>query len=333
MSIYRIPLSNGTFEGDNNVYLFADGPETVLVDTGDWLGATREQLVAGLADRGVAPSAIDRILLTHWHPDHTGLAGQLQAESGATVHVHTADAPLVAGDGRAWGEMQARQQALFDAWKMPAGAREALADRLGETTDREQPDPTVESFEGGDTIQVNDHELVVVHASGHAKGLCMFELSREGSTEVLSSDALLPKYTPNVGGADVRVAQPLSAYLGALEGMIAADYDRAWPGHRAPIEHPTDRAQAIIDHHEERAWRVLDVLSGQRATTTWEVSAALFGELEGIHILHGPGEAHAHLDHLQDAGTIVADERGYRCTPETDQALVELDTARWPLRR
>jgi hypothetical protein len=65
----RIALSNAAFEGDNNAYLFADGRETTLVDPGDWMATTREQLARGLADRGLEFADVDRILLTHWHAD------------------------------------------------------------------------------------------------------------------------------------------------------------------------------------------------------------------------------------------------------------------------
>jgi hypothetical protein len=67
-----------------------------------------------------------------------------------------------------------------------------------------------------------------------------------------------------------------------------ADYDRAWPGHRDPIDDPTARAELIIYHHEERAWRVLDALPRKCPCDTWTVSDDLFGELKGIHILTAP---------------------------------------------
>ncbi|MFC6723846.1 MBL fold metallo-hydrolase, partial [Halobium palmae] len=94
----RILLSNSTFEGSNNVYLFADGPETVLVDTGDGEDGTRDELRSRLGEYDVAVADVDRVLLTHWHHDHVGMAAEIQAESGATVHVHARDADLVAGD-------------------------------------------------------------------------------------------------------------------------------------------------------------------------------------------------------------------------------------------
>lgn len=43
----------------------------------------------------------------------------------------------------------------------------------------------------------------------------------------------------------------------------------------------------------------------------WTVSAHLFGDLDGIHVLHGPGEAYAHLEHLRDAGAVVITDRKY----------------------
>ncbi|MHB9286705.1 MBL fold metallo-hydrolase [Halobacteriales archaeon Cl-PHB] len=325
----RISLSNSTFEGDNNVYLFADGAETVLVDTGDWTAASRDQLEAALADQGLAFGDVDRILLTHWHHDHTGLAGDIQAESGASVHVHAADAPLVAGDEDAWDAIHRRQETAFEAWGMPEAKREVLREWLT------MPDlantPEVTTFEDGETFIVNDHRLDVVHTSGHAAGLSMFELALGGESVVLSGDALLPVYTPNVGGADIRVDDALAKYVRALRQIAAADYDRAWPGHRDPIDDPADRAETIVDHHEERAWRVLDAVRAHQPVDTWTVSDALFGDLEDIHILHGPGEAHAHLEHLEAAGDVVKTAEGYRLADGVAEELEATDSQRWDL--
>ncbi|WP_226004435.1 MBL fold metallo-hydrolase [Natrinema salinisoli] len=326
----RISLSNSAFEGDNNAYLFADGRETVLIDTGDWMATTREQLEAAFADRGLAFADVDRIFLTHWHHDHCGLAGEIQAESGAEVYVHADDAALVEGDEDAWEEMHDRQKRYFDEWGMPEDQQAVLLERMadGETTVEA---PTVTTFEDGDVFSVGDTELEVVHTSGHAAGLSMFEADLEGERQVFSGDALLPVYTPNVGGADVRVENPLEKYLRALQGIVDAEYERAWPGHRDPIDDPADRAQYIIDHHEERSWRVLDALDRLGPCDTWTVSADLFGDLEGIHILHGPGESYAHLEHLERAGTVVREGREYRLADGVSEELAATEEERWEL--
>ncbi|WP_137289271.1 MBL fold metallo-hydrolase [Natronorubrum halophilum] len=329
----RISLSNSAFEGDNNAYLFADGAETVLIDTGDWMETTREQLEAAFDERGLGLADVDRIFLTHWHGDHTGLAGTIQAESGAEVCVHAADAALVAGDEDAWAELHELQERYFEQWGMPEDKRAVLLEFMadGEATTES---PSVTSFEDGDSFSVNGTELEVVHASGHAAGLCMFELSGDGGDaprEVVSGDALLPVYTPNVGGADVRVDNPLEKYLRALRRIVDADYDRAWPGHRDPIDDPADRAQYIIDHHEERSWRVLDALDRKGPCDTWTVSDDLFGDLESIHILHGPGESYAHLEHLERAGTVVRDGATYRLAADVADELAAMDEKRWEL--
>jgi glyoxylase-like metal-dependent hydrolase (beta-lactamase superfamily II) len=326
----RIALSNSAFEGDNNVYLFAGGEETVLVDTGDWMDATREQLQAGLADYGVTFADIDRILLTHWHHDHTGLAGEIQAAGGATVHIHEADAALVAGDEAAWADLTAAQERYFDQWAIPEPRQAILRDIFTSHEDVE-PRPDVTRFEDGATFTVGDIELRAVHTSGHAAGLCLYEIHGDGPVSVLSGDALLPVYTPNVGGADVRVEQPLEKYLRALSTIVEADYERAWPGHRDPIDDPADRAATIIHHHKQRAYRVLDALRRRGPSDIWRISADLFGELEEIHNLHGPGECYAHLEHLERAGEVVSEGNEYRLAEGVAERVRERDDGIWPL--
>lgn len=306
----RISLSNSAFEGDNNVYLFTQGSETVMIDTGDRMKSTRDQLAAKLADHGVGFADIDRVFLTHWHGDHTGQAGAIREQSGAEILIHERDAPLLEGDQAAWSDMETLRESYLEEWGVPPEKKRALLDLMpgSEMVGKSTP---VSTFDDGDVFSFNGIELEVVHTPGHADGLCMFELNREGVTELFSGDTLLPVYTPNVGGADVRVNAPLQNYLRALRGIAETDYVRAWPGHRGTIDDPAQRAEHIIQHHKDRAWRVLDTLRRRGSCDTWTISTELFGTLEGIHILHGPGEAYAHLNHLAQENIISKDGNEY----------------------
>jgi glyoxylase-like metal-dependent hydrolase (beta-lactamase superfamily II) len=306
----RIRLGNSVFEGKNNVYLL-QGEETVLVDAGVATEPTRTDLVDGLADYGVEFADVDRIFLTHWHNDHSGLAGEIQQAGGATVYAHEADAALISGEESSLLEERSRQQEMLEAWQLPEKPREELLAFL-EGSELRGENVDVTPFTGGDTFDVNGMTFESVHLPGHAAGLTAFAFEREGRREAFVGDAILPKYTPNVGGADVRVAAPLEKYVDSLVEIVARDWDRALPGHRDPIDDPAGRAREILAHHRERTANVVDVLERHGACDVWTVSHHLFGELETIHILHGPGEAFAHLDHLARHGIVERDGTEYR---------------------
>lgn len=322
----RVRLSNTVFEGRNNAYLFPETP-TTLVDTGVMVEATQTQLEAGLADHDVGFADIDRVLLTHYHADHSGLAATIREAGEAEVYVHSADAALVERDEASWGELRQLMQDCFTAWGMPDGARDALLAYLDGGESLYGSAVRTQQYAEGDRFGVATGELEVRHYPGHTAGLCGFVYG----DEVLTGDALLPHYTPNVGGADVRVEQPLADYLETLERIAAAGFSRAWPGHRDPIASPTDRAREIIDHHESRAYRVLSVLDEIGPADAWTVSAELFGELENIHILHGPGEAAAHLEHLERAGDVTATPAGYQLTAGVGEQLRAMTGSQWAL--
>ncbi len=340
----RIQLGNTVFEGENNAYLI-DGGVTALVDTGVATPDTRTELEAGLADHDVGFTDVDAVFLTHWHPDHAGLAGEIQAAGDAEVFIHEADASLVDGSERHFAEDDETQTAVFDRWGMPDESRERLREFFSTVgTGLRGRDATVTPFTDGETFDLGAITLTAVHLPGHTAGLSGFafdprELSAnetggdasdrtehgvgdEDPVEAFTGDALLPQYTPNVGGADVRVTNPLETYADSLARIVALDWGAAHPGHRERIDEPGHRAAEILAHHRHRTRRVLDVLAAGPATV-WEVSAALFGDLEAIHVLHGPGEASAHLDHLAAAGVVERDGIDYRLV-DPDPAVDEL---------
>ncbi|PSP75445.1 MBL fold metallo-hydrolase [Halobacteriales archaeon QS_1_68_20] len=306
----RISLGNTEFEGRNNAYLFT-GDRTALVDTGLSTPAVREDLEAELASRGVDVTDLDLILLTHWHHDHAGLAAAFQRESDATVRVHADDAGLVSGDEGEVARLEDARDRLLEAWGTPKDQRDALVAFLDASEDKAGAPATVDSLSDGETVQVGDDTLRAVHAPGHTEGMTCYV--REDGT-ILTGDALLPSYTPNVGGSDPRVEDPLGTYLGVLVDLVEAGYDRAYPGHRDPIDDPAARAREILDHHRDRARRVIEILGERGTTDAWTVSSALFGDLEGVHIIHGPGESYAHLEHLRREGLVEQTDEGYAAT-------------------
>jgi len=316
-----IPLGNRAFEGRNDSYLLGidPGAETTLVDTGVAVPDTREELRAGLARHGLEFADVDRVLLTHHHPDHCGLAGEIQADSGCSVHVHEADAPLVAQAPAAMAAQEDRLRSCIEDWGMPEDARTELLGFLEGSAHIQGDPPDVTTFTDGATFDLGSVELEAVHMPGHAAGLAGFAVDGRDGEEVFSGDALLPYYTPNVGGADTRVEDALAKYLDTLADIVARDYTRAWPGHRGPVVDPPGRAADIVAHHRERTDRVLDVLR-EGPATPWAMSAELFGSLSAIHILHGPGEAHAHLAHLEAAGIVARDGRQFELRDD-DPAL------------
>lgn len=328
----RITLGNDEFEGRNNAYVLADDErdELALVDTGIATPDIRDQLRVGLEERGYAFSDVDDIVLTHFHVDHAGLAGEIQAESDATVYVHEADAPMVERDPDAIAAVERRRRAYLDEWGVPEDERAELLAFFEEAISIEGNGASVMPIDDGDRLEVGGYTLETIHAPGHAAGLCCFGIldrpasaptdvpSEPGESEVFVGDSVLPVYTPNVGGADVRVDRPLEKYLSTLRNLASREDDRFWPGHRDPIENPRERALEIFDHHRERSEKILGVLEVHGPADAWTVSGHLFGDLEGIHIVHGPGEAFAHLDHLTHEGVLEKEQGVYRMQESVD---------------
>ncbi|WP_248895366.1 MBL fold metallo-hydrolase [Haloplanus halobius] len=151
---YYVDVGAFDVPGYGSVYLL-DAERPAVVDTG--LGTNVDRVVGALDELGI--DALDTILTTHVHLDHAGGAGHLLDHyPDATVLSHDIGVPH-----------------LIDPSKLVAGTKAAVAEQWKYYVDpKPVPEDRIEGIEGGDTVDLGDHRLDVVHAPGHAPHQVMF---------------------------------------------------------------------------------------------------------------------------------------------------------------
>ena len=232
---------------------------------------------------------MERIAITHFHPDHVGAAADLVELTGAPVFQGADDYDQCL---RTWGELRV-------TGRMPDYLRV-----------HGTPEEDVQSFEeeGRAFVQfvrfVHDPERLepggeldgweVLHLPGHADGHLAF--LRDGI--LVAGDTLLGSITPNVGLYPDSRPDPLADYLTSLERIAELTPRVALPGHGDPIEDPAGRARELIAHHRERLDRTAEALDGD-PVSAYDVSLTLFPEpLPPTLRRFALAETRAHLEYL-----------------------------------
>jgi glyoxylase-like metal-dependent hydrolase (beta-lactamase superfamily II) len=276
-------------------------PGGVLVDTGLGLPGVEE------AWRRL-DGRIERVVVTHFHPDHVGAAALV----GAPVAQGALDYEQCE---RVWGsdDWPERIRDWFVLHGVPPElADEALErDRAARRLIRFAPEP--ELLREGDEVE----GWRVVDLPGHADG--HIGLLREGV--LVAGDHLLPTISPAVGLYPDSRPDPLGDYLASLERTIALAPRLALPGHGEPIENPAARAKDLVEHHLERL-DATERLLGTTPRTAYELSLDLFGAaLPRDQRRFAVAETLSHLQRLVHAGRAVRDEGEDRGVTYTQLAL------------
>jgi len=150
-------LASGPWPETVNVYWYEEPEGVTLIDTGFFFSGPA--ILRALNGRPVR-----RILLTHFHPDHSGSAAYLQRHTGAPVYVHSADYDFVAG--QKWLD---EEQGWWVTRAMLKGLRYAGLSRT-------EPPERLLAFEDGDRFG----EFKVLHTPGHTPGSSSFWNARCG---------------------------------------------------------------------------------------------------------------------------------------------------------
>lgn len=287
--IERVTLPLPSRPGHVHAYLLPGEDGRTIVDTGLGLPDARERWAEAL--RGV--EQVERIFITHFHPDHVGAAADLGDLTGAPVLQGALDlhqCALVWGS-EGWGVVVAD---WFHRHGVPTDVTRELVERGSWWRPFVRFARDALPVEAG--AMLDGWELVA--APGHADGQLM--LLRDGILVV--GDHVLDPITPTVGLWPASSPDPLGDYLEALGTVIERGPRIALPGHGEPILDPVGRARSLVAHHRERLEATAAAL-GAEPRTAFEVSLPLFGEeLKPTARRFAVAETLSHLERLVREG-------------------------------
>ena len=287
-----------------NIWLAEERDGWTVIDTGladDGTRARWRELRQGL----LAERPLTRILATHYHPDHMGLAGWLCAETGTelwTSRTEWLTGRLLAQDtSEEWvaaGRRFDRRAGLDDQLIEERAGRGNLYRR------RVVPPPaSFHRVHDGDRLQFAETQWRVIVGRGHApEMLCLFNPEHN---VLIAGDQVLPRISPNVSvWPSEPEADPLAEFLSSLARFRELPGDcLVLPSHGLPFRGLPERIDQLVGHHHERLERALEACV--TPVTLAEVMPRLFDRALDVHQLQfALGESLAHLNHLVEQGRL-----------------------------
>ncbi|GAA1519405.1 MBL fold metallo-hydrolase [Sphaerisporangium rubeum] len=304
--VWSVPVPiPGNPLGYTLVYAVESPGGIVLIDAGwnheDAWTALRD----GLSAVGVRVSDLRGVVVTHYHPDHAGLAGRVREECGGWIAMHEADAALV----RLYRELAGDSGRTLQVEMMRRAGAGADADAM---VNAERPIPPAQpdiELRDGELIDLPGRALRTVWTPGHTPGhLC---LHLEDADRLFTGDHVLPGITPHVGiyPYDRADTDPLTDFLGSLDRLATFTTTEALPAHEWTFKGVAARAADIRAHHEEKLDSLAALLTdlAPDAYSIWQIAEKMtwnrpWADLYPIQRGMAAGEAAAHLRTLETRG-------------------------------
>jgi glyoxylase-like metal-dependent hydrolase (beta-lactamase superfamily II) len=305
LSRVALPIGVNAVESVN-MHVLADGDRVTLVDCGVWRPDLPDgglaAVEAGLEVAGYALRDVARIVVTHAHIDHYGLAGRLMEVTGAELTMHTLT-DLDCEKYRHPDTARARRRDTYADHGVSEAERTDLADHL--TRWLPYLHSVVEASQrlrGGEQLVIGGDRWDVLHTPGHSLGhVCLWSPSRG---VLLSGDHLLPGITPPVSFERGFDADPLRSYLDSLR--LIADLRPAvvFPGHGRPFADATGRIEAILRNKLRRLETIRRAIR-ERPSTVTELADRLVAKAVLAHQRQlAISETLAHIAYLRWSGIV-----------------------------
>ncbi len=250
----RIELPTEYEAGPVNAYLFT-APEPVLVDTGVKSEASWQALLAALAENGLTPRDLSRVVLTHGHVDHFGQANRLWLEGGVPLETAAVVAPRLIHFSDYW---QKRTSFYRDNFLPQTGLPPHMHQYILKYFEivaynyEDVPEEALHAYANDATIGLGGLDWQVLLTPGHCSHQTIFY--QPETRQLISSDMLLLRTpTPVVElPRNGRTREPsLPTFMRSLDVVEALDVDVVYPGH-GEIFHDH---RALVQQQRQRIMR------------------------------------------------------------------------------
>lgn len=298
-----------------NLWLLEDGDGWTLVDTGFDQDSTRkiwENWIETLLDG----KPIRRVIATHMHPDHVGLAGWLVNKFDAEFCMSRTDYLMCRAMAADTGRKAPEEGVRFYKW---AGFNdEALAryrERFGMFGELIHVLPqSYKRLQQGQELKIGNYRWRVEIGMGHTpEHVCLFS---PDLNMVIAGDQILPKISSNVSLFPTEpLANPLQDWIDSCYRLIEVlpSDCLVLPAHNDPFYGAHARLKALIDGHEKALARLHEVCETPRRAVDGKIFSVLFKrKIDHSNFFMATGESLSHLMCLVHRGDLelMRDEDG-----------------------
>lgn len=290
-----------------NCYLLRDDAGWTVVDAGLNYPAGQAAWRAAFDELRIDPRAITRIVLTHAHPDHYGMAGWLAAQSGAPVHIAPAEQAFAERVWRDGDPAYRNVRSFFCDHGMPPALADEVYANMAALQPMTHPLPATTRLDPGAQLTIGGRVFQAIETPGHSDGHLAFYCADERL--MLCGDTVLMKITPNISLWPHGRPNPLADFLQSLDMLAGLDVALALPGHGPTIGAFRERLGELVRHHEQRLDAVEQAADGATAFT---ICTSIFPteELSPHQIRFAMAETLAHLEYLVAAGRLEQEQAG-----------------------
>jgi len=294
-----------------NVYVIEGGDGHILVDAGWDSQESLWALQEGLKASNLKLRDIKKVVITHIHPDHYGLASKIKQICGAEVAIHRIDASFISLRYKEFAELVNKIEDLLRRNGVPEEELPGLKEASLWMNKYVTPDPPEVMLEDGDIISNDSFQFQVIWTPGHSAGhICLYEKQKK---LIITGDHVLYETTPHVGFNPLSGDDPLGDYISSLEKLMNLKVSFALPGHGPMFNALWLRIEKILQHHEERKRAIMKALRdglqtayaiAQRIPWSTDHGNTAFRDLPVWDKRMAVTETIAHLRLLMDEGRV-----------------------------